>query len=319
VDNLSSGRIENLTASADDPRLTFLEEDIQSSGARSEMISFHPDVLFHLAAHVDVGASVVDPLGDARINVIGSLSVLESARLAGARKIVFTSSGGTIYGNQETFPIKESAPVDPHSPYAASKIAGEVYLTVYRHLYGIQTTTLALGNVYGPRQDPHGETGVISIFASALLEGRSTAIFGTGDDTRDYVYIDDVVHALELAAGHAGNGLRLNIGTGRETSVRALHRVLAEFLERPDEPTFLPPRAGELHRVALDSTAAARVLGWRPGIELPEGIARTVAWLRNTVTSGEPNGGRRHDAATAEAISTTPAGLPTAPTSRAAR
>jgi UDP-glucose 4-epimerase len=277
------------------------------------MIAFHPDVLFHLAAHMDVRGSVADPLGDARMNVIGSLSVLESTRLCGARKIVFTSSGGTIYGNQKRFPIKESARIDPHSPYAASKISGEVYLTVYRHLHGLQTTALALGNVYGPRQDPHGETGVISIFASALLEERSAAIFGTGDDTRDYVYIDDVVHALELAADQAGNGLRLNIGTGRETSVRTLYHILAELLDRPDEPIFLPPRPGELHRVALDNTAAARVLGWRPSVELPDGIAMTIAWLRNTVTSAEPDD-RGYDAA----ISTAPAESPAAPTSRAA-
>ena len=319
VDNLSSGHVENLRTSANDSRLTFLETDIVSKRAHREIVSFRPEVCFHLAAHMDVRHSVVDPIKDARTNVIGSLSVLESARLAAARKIVFTSSGGTIYGNQDRFPIGEATPVDPHSPYAASKISGEVYLTVFRHLYGLQTTALALGNVYGPRQDPHGETGVISIFASALLEGRSAAIFGTGDDTRDYVYIDDVVDALALAAGQTGNGLRLNIGTGRETSVRMLHQILAEVVERPDTPTFLPPRPGELHRVALDSTAAARVLGWRPRTDLPEGIARTVAWLRNATTHGQPARIARRVAVPAETVGGTRSGVASSPTSGTAQ
>lgn len=224
---------------------------------------------------------MADPVADARRNVLGSLAVLESARASGARKLVFASSGGTIYGDQPKYPVHESALLDPRSPYGAAKVCGEAYLRVYRHLHGLQTTALALGNVYGPRQDPHGEAGVVSIFASALMEGRPTMIFGDGRATRDYVYVDDVVEAFVLAGGPAGDGLRLNIGTGRETSVRHLHQLIAEAVERPDTPKIMPPRAGELDRVGLDSSAAQRVLGWRPQVSLENGIIRTLDWIRD--------------------------------------
>jgi UDP-glucose 4-epimerase len=220
-------------------------------------------------------------MGDARANVLGSLSVLESARASGARKLVFASSGGTIYGSQPEYPVRESVLVDPICPYGAAKVCGETYLRVYRHLHQLQTTALALGNVYGPRQDPHGEAGVVSIFASALMEGRPTMIFGDGRATRDYVYVDDVVEAFILATGPAGDGLRLNIGTGRETSVRHLHRLIAEAVERPDAPTFMPPRSGELDRVVLDNSAAQRVLGWQAHMSLEKGIIQTVDWIRD--------------------------------------
>ena len=281
VDDLSSGHIDNLADSANDPRLTFLEGDVLADAARREMASYQAEVFFHLAAQMDVRHSVADPVGDARRNVLGSLAVFESARASGARKLVFASSGGTIYGDQTKYPVRESALVDPISPYGAAKVCGETYLRIYRHLYRLQTTALALGNVYGPRQDPYGEAGVVSIFASVLLAGRPTMIFGDGEATRDYVYVDDVVEAFMLAAGSAGDGLRLNIGTERETSVRTLHRLIAEAVERPDTPTFMPPRAGELDRVALDCTAARRVLGWRSQTSLEDGIIRTIDWLRD--------------------------------------
>lgn len=287
IDDLSTGQIDKLAWAAGNPRLTFLKSDIAAEGAREAMSSSGAEVFIHLAAHMDVRHSVLDPIGDARSNVLGSLAVLEGARRAGARNIVFASSGGTIYGENKRLPIDESVQPDPHSPYAASKVCGEIYLTVYRHLYDLQTTSLALGNVYGPGQNPHGETGAVAIFASALLEGRPTKILGTGDATRDYVYVDDVVEAFVLAAGSAGNGMRLNIGTGRETSVRDLHRLIASALGRPDQPTFLPPQAGELQRVALDSAAARRVLGWQPRVSLEDGLSRTVTWLRDAAPSAE--------------------------------
>ncbi|NYF59046.1 NAD-dependent epimerase/dehydratase family protein [Micromonospora purpureochromogenes] len=280
VDDLSTGHLDNLAESADNPRLTFLESDVVADAARREMTAYGAEVFFHLAAQMDVRLSVADPLADARRNVLGSLAVLESARGSGARKLVFASSGGTIYGDQPRYPVHESAHVDPICPYGAAKVCGETYLRVYRHLHGLQTTALALGNVYGPRQDPHGEAGVVSIFASGLMEGRPTMIFGDGRATRDYVYVDDVVEAFVLAAGPAGDGLRLNIGTGRETSVRQLHRLIAEAVERPDRPKIMPPRAGELRRVALDSSAAQRVLGWHAHVSLENGIIRTIDWIR---------------------------------------
>jgi UDP-glucose 4-epimerase len=303
VDDLSTGHLDNLAESADDPRLAFLESDVVADAARREMTAYGAEVFFHLAAQMDVRHSVADPVGDARGNVLGSLTVLESARASGARKLVFASSGGTIYGHQPEYPVHESALLDPISPYGAAKVCGETYLRVYRHLHRLQTTALALGNVYGPRQDPHGEAGVVSIFASALMEDRPTMIFGDGETTRDYVYVDDVVEAFVLAAGPAGDGLRLNIGTGRETTVRQLHRLIAKAVEQPATPTFMPPRAGELDRVALDCAAARRVLGWRPKVGLPEGLARTVAWLRDRVTASVPAG---HGSANFSAVDSLP-------------
>jgi UDP-glucose 4-epimerase len=290
VDDLSSGHLGNLDRAMGDTWFRFVESDIAADATRDAVASHRAEVVFHLAAHMDVRHSVAEPVGDARNNVVGSVAVFEAARIGGARKVVFASSGGTIYGDQENYPTDESARFDPHSPYAASKICGESYLHVYRHLCGLQTTALALGNVYGPRQDPYGEAGVVSIFASALLEGRPTAIFGDGETTRDYVYVDDVVEAFVRAASTAGDGLRLNVGTGRETSVRALHRLIAHTVGKPETPTFRPPRAGELARVGLDTTAAQRVLGWRARTDLPDGLRRTVAWLQERLAA--PSAGR---------------------------
>jgi UDP-glucose 4-epimerase len=284
VDDLSTGRLRNLTGSADLPGLTFHEGDVVAPETQAVMASWQAEVVFHLAAQMDVRHSIADSVGDARRNVLGSVAVLEAARLGGARKLVLASSGGTIYGNQDRYPVDESAALDPHSHYAASKICAETYLGVYRRLYGLQTTALALGNVYGPRQDPCGEAGVVSIFAAALLSGQPTVLFGDGGSTRDYVYVD-AVEAFLLAAGTAGDGLRFNVGTGRETSVRTLHRLVAESLQRPDAPRFLPSRAGELRRVGLDSTAAERVLGWHARVDLRDGLSRTIAWIRDEATA----------------------------------
>jgi UDP-glucose 4-epimerase len=285
VDDLSSGRVDNLAGVAGDPHLTLLECDVAADPAREAMSAFGAEVFMHLAARMDVRHSVADPIRDARNNVLGTLAVLESARHGRVRKVVLASSGGTIYGQQDRLPVDESARVDPRSPYRASKASAESYLCVYRHLYQLQTTALALGNVYGPRQDPYGEAGVVAIFASALLEGRQSEIFGDGAASRDYVYVDDVVSAFVLAAGSAGDGLRLNIGTGQETSVRTLHSLIAEAVGGPDGPVIRPPRPGELRRIVLDSGAAHRVLGWRARTDLADGLARTVAWLRDRLTA----------------------------------
>lgn len=281
IDDLSSGHLDNLCGALEDPLLTFLEGDVATREMRAAMISYQAEVFMHLAAHMDVRHSVADPIRDARNNVLGTVAVLESARASTARKVVFASSGGTIYGNQDSFPVDETAALDPRSPYAVSKICGEHYLRVYRHLYSLQTTALALGNVYGPRQDPYGEAGVVAIFTGAMLEGRPTHIFGDGRSTRDYVYVDDVVEAFVRAAGPRADGLRLNIGTGQETPVRVLHQLIATVVPGPDTPVMQPPRPGELPRIGLDSTAAHRELGWCAGTALPDGLARTVAWMRD--------------------------------------
>jgi UDP-glucose 4-epimerase len=237
-------------------------------------------VIFHLAAQISVRHSVDDPSFDATVNVLGTVRLAEAARRAGVRKVVHTSSGGSIYGTPPSYPTDEDAPTDPTSPYAASKVAGEVYLNTFRNLYGLECSHIAPANVYGPRQDPHGEAGVVAIFAQALLAGRSTKIFGDGTDTRDYVFVDDVVDAFVRASGEAGGGQRFNIGTGVETSVRQLHTAIAAAVGAPDDPQFHPPRLGDLRRSCLDISRAETVLGWRPNVKLDDGVARTVDFFR---------------------------------------
>jgi UDP-glucose 4-epimerase len=239
-----------------------------------------PEVVYHLAAQIDVRKSVNDPLLDARQNVLGTISVAEAARKAGVRKVVFASSGGSIYGTPDQLPVAETTPVNPLSPYAVSKVSGELYLNAFRQLYQLECTHLALANVYGPRQDPHGEAGVIAIFARALLAGEPTRIFGDGGNTRDYVYVGDVAAAFRAASGSAGNGRRYNIGTGVQTSDRELHRLVAEAAGAPDQPDIAPARLGDLRASALDARLAAAELGWQPRITVAEGVRRTVEYFR---------------------------------------
>jgi UDP-glucose 4-epimerase len=280
LDDYSSGRAGNLTEASANPDFSFAEADIVTADLDALLAVHKPEVVFHLAAQIDVRRSVTDPAFDASVNVIGTIRLAEAARKAGVRKIVHTSSGGSIYGVPKTYPTNESTPTDPASPYAASKVAGEVYLNTFGHLYGIQASHIAPGNVYGPRQDPHGEAGVVAIFSRALLSGRPTKIFGDGSDTRDYVYVDDVVEAFIKAAGEHGNGQRFNIGTGLETSVRHLHSLIADAAGAPDEPEFYPPRLGDLKRSSLDVRLAEMILGWYPQVKIDEGVRRTVEYFR---------------------------------------
>ncbi|HWB65340.1 MAG TPA: NAD-dependent epimerase/dehydratase family protein [Mycobacteriales bacterium] len=282
VDDLSRGRLENLADAATSDRYRFEQADITTMAVRRLIADAAPDVLFHLAAQVDVRVSVADPLLDARLNLLGTLNLLEASQQAGVGKFIFTSSGGSIYGSPESLPAAETTAVDPHSPYAASKAAGELYLAAYGHMHNLPSTSLALGNVYGPRQDPHGEAGVVAIFGTALLEGRPTRIFGDGTSTRDYVYVADVVDAF-VRAMSAGIGKRFNIGTGIATPVRRLHTLVAEAVGAADAPELAPPRMGELQAIALDPTAAAEQLGWRPATDLATGVAATVEWLREVL------------------------------------
>jgi UDP-glucose 4-epimerase len=280
VDDLSSGRSENIVEAERSTDFEFTKADIVSADLVGLLADTRPEVVFHLAAQIDVRHSVADPQFDSTVNVVGTVRLAEAARRAGVRKIVHTSSGGSIYGTPPTYPTSEAAPVDPASPYAAGKYAGEVYLNMFRNLYGLECSHIAPSNVYGPRQDPHGEAGVVAIFAQALLSGRPTKIFGDGSDTRDYVFVGDVVDAFVKAAGEAGGGQRFNIGTGVETSVRQLHTAIARAAGAPDEPEFHPPRLGDLKRSCLDNRRAASVLGWRPNVKLDDGVARTVAFFR---------------------------------------
>lgn len=268
VDNLSRGTHIN-------PRATFVQADVKDL----DLEPHKPEVIFHLAAQIDVRASVEDPIRDAEENILATIHLAQQAVTHGTRKIVHTSSGGAIYGTPTALPVDETVPVDPHSPYAASKYAGEVYLNTYRHLYGLDSTFIAPANVYGPRQDPHGEAGVVAIFAQRLLEGVPTKVFGDGSNTRDYVYVGDVVRAFYLAA-EKGSGQRFNIGTSVETSDRELHTVVARAANAPDNPEFAPARLGDVPRSCLDASLAKQVLGWRPEVSLERGVEQTVQYFR---------------------------------------
>ncbi|MCV7422320.1 NAD-dependent epimerase/dehydratase family protein [Mycobacterium yunnanensis] len=282
VDDLSSGNPVNIVDAERHDAYEFAKADIVDADLVSLVDEVRPEVIFHLAAQISVSRSVDDAQFDSSVNVVGTVRLAEAARKGGVRKIVHTSSGGSIYGkNPPGYPTSEDMPVDPSSPYAASKVCGEVYLNMFRNLYDLDCSHIAPANVYGPRQDPHGEAGVVAIFARALLAGRPTKIFGDGSDTRDYVFVDDVVDAFVRAGGSAGSGLRFNAGTGVETSTRALHTAVATAAGTPDEPEMHPPRLGDLRRSSLDIGRATEVLGWSPKVHLAEGIDRTVAFFRD--------------------------------------
>jgi UDP-glucose 4-epimerase len=286
VDNLSAGpRVANLASAHrhDGPRrFTFVAVDVRHPELSDVVAGCNPEVVFHLAAHVDVCRSVEDPLFDARNNVLGTVNLLEASRQAGVPRIVFASSGGARYGAPATLPATEDTAVDPLSPYAAAKVAGELYMRAYADMYGLAPICLSLANVYGPRQQPNGgEGGVVTIFGSAMISGQSTTIYGDGSATRDYVYVDDVVTAFLCAADApiATTGT-FNIGTGVQTTVTELHQLIAAEVGVSRPPDHAEPRIGEVHASALDSTRAGRVLGWKPDTDLAEGIKRTVDWLR---------------------------------------
>ncbi|MDU0479081.1 GDP-mannose 4,6-dehydratase [Staphylococcus chromogenes] len=281
VDNLSRGRLANLEQAQATGRMTFVEADILELDFNAFLAEHRPEVIFHLAAQIDVRNSVADPLHDAETNILSTIRIADAARQHHVRKIVFTSSGGSIYGVPETYPVDESFSVDPHSPYAASKVSGEIYLNTFRHLYGLDCSHIAPANVYGPRQDPHGEAGVVAIFSQRLLAGEPTRVFGDGGNTRDYVYVGDVVRAFYLAAGSQGGGMRFNIGTSVETSDRQLHTLVAQAAGAADDPEFAPARLGDVPRSALSYARAEEVLGWTPTVAIEEGVRRTVDFFRS--------------------------------------
>lgn len=280
VDDLSSGNSVNIVGAEKHDTYEFAKADIVDADLVSLVADTRPEVIFHLAAQISVKRSVDDAQFDSSVNVVGTVRLAEAARKGGVRKIVHTSSGGSVYGTPPVYPTNEEVPVNPSSPYAASKVCGEVYLNMFRNLYDLDCSHIAPANVYGPRQDPHGEAGVVAIFAKALLADKPTKIFGDGTDTRDYVFVDDVVDAFVRAGGAAGSGQRFNVGTGVETSTRQLHSAVAAAAGAPDEPEMHPPRLGDLRRSCLDISRAADVLGWAPKVPLAEGIPRTVDFFR---------------------------------------
>ena len=270
LDNLSSGRRENV------PEHARLHEADLRSDADAVFDEVQPEACFHLAAQADVRVSVEDPVYDAQVNVLGTLRVLEAARRHGT-KVVFASTGGAIYGEADGEPAREDSIRQPLAPYGASKLAGEEYLATYNRLHGGRHVALRYGNVYGPRQDPHGEAGVVAIFMGLLAGDGTPRIFGDGRQTRDYVFVADVVDATLAAFGHDGGVL--NVGTGRETSVIELYDAISDVAGVRREPEFAPARLGELQRSVLDAGLAERELGWRARHTLEEGLRETWAWM----------------------------------------
>ena len=282
VDDLSTGRIANLADSRSyGKEYTFFNIDVRSDGLLSLFERHRPEVVFHLAAQSGVRASVVDPRLDASVNVMGTLNVLDSAVRVGVRKVVYAASGGTIYGEPKRVPAKETAAGSSHpaSPYGISKKVVVDYLGFYQRYRGLDHTALALGNVYGPRQDPLGEAGVVAIFAAKMIVGESPTIFGDGNQTRDFVFIDDAVHAFVQSVDR-GSGKLVNVATGLETSVNGLYGLLADLTGFAGEPQHEPPPPGELRRIALDISSAASAIAWKPWTHLEDGLAETVAYLK---------------------------------------
>jgi UDP-glucose 4-epimerase len=279
VDDLSTGRRGNLDGALA-AGAELVELDIRDAAALSALaVKRRPDTVFHLAAQIDVRKSLEDPAFDAAVNVGGTANVLEAARAGDTQRLVFVSTGGAIYGEGEgqRLPLAEGAPIAPMSAYGQSKFAAEGYLALYERLYGLSSISLRLGNVFGPRQDPLGEAGVIAIFCGLLQSGGRPTVFGDGKQTRDYIYVGDVVTAALAAAGSDLTG-PVNVGTGIETNVLELAAALGRLGGAESfEPELAPPRAGEVQRITLDAGRAERELGWRPQTGLDEGLRLTLA------------------------------------------
>jgi UDP-glucose 4-epimerase len=279
LDDLSTGKRENL-GHAIENGATLAEVDIREAEAVNDVVArLKPDVIFHLAAQIDVRKSVADPAADARINVEGTANMLSAAQAHGVRRFVNTSTGGAIYGEGRQLPAPEDHPSAPEAPYGLSKWCAEQYCEIFTRLHGLSTVSLRYGNVYGPRQDPLGEAGVIAIFCGKLLDGGTATIFGDGKQTRDYVYVEDVVEANLRAAESDATG-PVNIGLGKEKSVLDIVDVLKQLAPDGFQPEHAPERPGEVQHIALDSTRAREELGWEAKVELEEGLRRTLDSLR---------------------------------------
>ncbi len=276
VDDLSSGREANV------PRGARLEKrDIRSPEARQVLASFRPDVLCHLAAQLDVRRSVADPQLDADVNIVGTLGLLETCRTVGTRRVLFSSTGGAIYGDQDVYPCDETHPTRPMSPYGVAKLSVEHYLHYYSVVHGFRATALRYANVYGPRQSPHGEAGVVAIFARKLLSGEVPVINGDGSQTRDFVFVGDVARANVLALEKDLTG-SYNVGTGIETSVLELYDSIRRAAGSSVQPKHAPAKLGEQMRSSLDAGLLERHTGFRPRTPLDDGIRATVDYFRST-------------------------------------
>lgn len=274
MDNLYTGRKEFVN-----PRSKFYEVDIRNSHRVFEVFAQERfDVVNHHAAQMDVRASVSDPVFDADTNIIGGLNLLEASVKTGVKQLLFSSTGGAIYGEQDFFPADESHPLRPDSPYGVSKLSLEKYIDYYRKVHSLCYVILRYANIYGPRQNPHGEAGVVAIFSKHLTEGISPTINGDGKQTRDFVYVSDVVQANLAAVGHRDSAV-VNIGTGVETDVNTVFSILAGAAANAVTPVYGPPKKGEQTRSVLDSTLARQVLGWEPSTDIKDGLRKTFAYF----------------------------------------
>ncbi len=276
VDDLTTGHLRNLNKAAKFYHTSITQPAVEEIFQREQ-----PQVVNHHAAQISVADSVRDPLKDAAINIQGTLRLVELSRSYGVDRFIFSSSGGTIYGEPERTPCDESHPVNPLSPYALSKFAAEAYLELYRKTFRLNYVTLRYGNVYGPRQDPHGEAGVVAIFIRAMLEGGQPRIFGTGEQERDFVAVSDVVEANMLAM-EKGSGA-YNVGTGVGTSINRIFELLKGITGYRWNQVTAPARRNEVFRISLDSSRLRRELGWEPALSLEDGLAATVEYFRSTV------------------------------------
>lgn len=277
IDNLSTGKKKNVNREAE-----FYKMDILSPRIERVFKKFRPEVVSHHAAQMDVRRSVADPLFDAQVNVLGLLNILEQAVKYGTKRVIFASSGGAIYGEQERFPAPEDHPTRPQSPYGVSKLCGEHYLHYYRKTYGMEYTSLRYGNVYGPRQDPFGEAGVVAIFTMRMLRGEQPIINGNGMQTRDYIYVGDVVEA-HMAVMNNHHGGVFNVGTGRETSVNQLFLALVSITGVQVKEVHGPERRGEQFRSCLDPAKLQKQADWEPKVPLQEGLKATVDYFREVL------------------------------------
>jgi UDP-glucose 4-epimerase len=277
VDNLSTGKKKNVNS-----EVIFYKIDILSPRIERVFKKLRPEVISHHAAQMDVRRSVADPLFDAQVNILGLLNILENGVKYGAKKVVFASSGGAIYGEQECFPAPEDHPTRPQSPYGVSKLCGEHYLHYYHKTYGLEYTSLRYANVYGPRQDPFGEAGVVAIFSQRMLRGEQPIINGNGLQTRDYIYVGDVVEAHMAVLNGNLNGV-FNVGTGRETTVNQLFRHIMTITEAQVKEVHGPERRGEQFRSCLDASKLQKQADWEPKVSLLEGLKYTVDYFREAL------------------------------------
>jgi len=274
VDDLSSGSEANLN-----PRARFFRKNVCAGDLADVFREFRPELVNHHAAQVNVRRSVDDPIHDATVNIVGSINVYRCAGEAGCRKVIYASSGGAMYGEPEHIPADETTPARPLCPYGCSKYAAEKYLYLYAELYGFRATTLRYANVYGPRQDPHGEAGVVAIFSQLMLAAKPPSIFGDGSKTRDYVFVGDVVEANVLALD-GGDGRSYNVGTGRRTTDDEIFEAVREAVGADIRPIYTDFRPGEVRHIALDASLILAELGWRATTPLEEGVPRAVAYYR---------------------------------------